>query len=426
MIDTLRVPLISDKKEGYLLFGVAICLIAIHLLYLYRVYLSFIESPFILTKAKVVAIYSKKLDYVSRVKLNSSDIGVFYTQIYGYDLSRGDTIRVFVYPKKISFFEFLKGSSYYTKVASYTHKDTISSTLLEFIANQHKDNKIINFYQAIYLATPIKKSLRRDITSLGINHLTALSGFHLGILSGAIILLLSPIYSYFQARFFPYRSRFNDIGAIVLLLLLFYLYITSYPPSLVRAYGMMVVGYIVLVSGVELLDFTTLFVAILLILIIAPNMLLSTAFWLSVMGVVYIFILLKYIPSKHLIIKLVSISVGIFVLMSPIIHTIFPTTSFYQLLSPFISIAFLIFYPTSILLHLVGRGDIFDTILLKLFGLNIPTFEVYIPSYIAIFYIALSLVAIYNKRASILLFLSAVAIFLYIYIVALLESNLFI
>ena len=149
-----------------------------------------------------------------------------------------------------------------------------------------------------------------------------------------------------------------------------YVWFVDFPPSLLRSYAMVFVGWGVLLLGMELLSFTFLASVFLLLCFIFPSLLVSLSFWLSVAGVFYIFLLLQY--TKHWnkwLITFIVIPVGIFLLMLPIVHAIFGVTSIYQLLSPLLSLLFVPFYPLVMVLHIVGWGDVFDGVLLGLFSL---------------------------------------------------------
>jgi competence protein ComEC len=107
-----------------------------------------------------------------------------------------------------------------------------------------------------------------------------------------------------------------------------------------------------------------------------------------VAGVFYIFLLLQYSKSvKTWIISLIFIPLGIFVLMLPIVHTVFPVTSGYQLLSPLLSLLFIPFYPLVMGLHLLGLGSLFDTGLLALFALPKSSTESLLPVWAILGYI---------------------------------------
>jgi competence protein ComEC len=176
----------------------------------------------------------------------------------------------------------------------------------------------------------------------------------------------------------------------------------------------MSLGWIILILGMELLSFTFLATAVMILLIIFPKMLLSLAFWFSVLGVFYIFLILKYFNRFNKFITTAIISFGIFILMSPIVHTIFPITSIYQLYSPLLSLAFTIFYPISIGSHIVGIGYIFDNLLLNLLYLDDNTTLVKIPIYYGVGYIILSIGAVYSRWIFYLLFIIASIIIIFI------------
>jgi len=139
---------------------------------------------------------------------------------------------------------------------------------------------------------------------------------------------------------------------------------------------MMVMGWGVLVLGIELLTFSFLATMIMIILLLFPKMLLSLAFWFSVLGVFYIFLLVERFRTLNKPLMMLLISFGIFVLMLPLVHMIFPITSTLQLYSPFLSLLFIPFYPLSILAHLIGQGGVFDGLLLRIFSLESETVEI--------------------------------------------------
>jgi len=155
----------------------------------------------------------------------------------------------------------------------------------------------------------------------------------------------------------------------------------------------------------------------LLLCFIFPSLLVSLSFWLSVAGVFYIFLLLKY--TKHWnkwLITFIVIPVGIFQLMLPIVHAIFGVTSLYQLLSPLLSLLFVPFYPLVMVLHILGWGDVFDGVLLGLFSLSQESKEHILPVWIVACYVALSIGAIWSQRVFYGLFTLATLYMLYLFI----------
>jgi competence protein ComEC len=162
---------------------------------------------------------------------------------------------------------------------------------------------------------------------------------------------------------------------------------------------MVLVGWLVLLLGIELLSFTFLATILLILIVLFPPLLVSLSFWLSVSGVFYIFLLLQYTKEYNKwLITTIFIPFGIFILMLPIVHYIFGVTSSYQLLSPLLSLLFIPFYPLVILLHLVGFGGVFDNILLQLFALPQESVENILPLWMTAVYVALSVGAIWYKK----------------------------
>ena len=273
-------------------------------------------------------------------------------------------------------------------------------SLESWINRQHTDPNMQAFYRAIFLATPIPKTLRTQIASLGVSHLVALSGFHLGILWGILYGLGLLVYRPLQRRYFPWRHALADVGLVVMAVLGGYLWLTGFPPSLLRSYAMLLVGWGLVLMGIELVSFPFLATIALSLLALFPSLIVSLGFWLSIAGVFYIFLVLKYCQRLHARwVSLLCIPLGIFVLMQPLVHGIFPLTTPYQLLSPVLSVGFILFYPLSFLLHLVGQGSVLDGVLTTVFSMPETTSEHIFPVWAVAGYIVLSLMAMYRRWA---------------------------
>lgn len=411
--------LFPEKKTFVWVILFFLLVIFIRLLFEYQSYQSFISKPFYYTHAKVLNAYTKSKgnNRYQVLKLRSEDGFTFYTTNYSKDNFNHKRLRLQIFPdNRISFSDYL--GSFYVKSRI---KDqvllprTFKDTLLEKVAKQHKGTSLQSFYNAIFFATPLEKELREKISMLGVSHLVALSGFHLGILWGVVYGLLLLLYRPLQQRFFPYRHALFDVGIVSMILLGGYLWFVDFPPSLLRSYAMVLVGWIVLLLGMELLSFTFLTTIILILVALFPSLVVSLSFGLSVAGVFYIFLLLQYSKGiKAWMITLLFIPLGIFVLMLPIVHSVFGVTSAYQLLSPLLSLLFIPFYPLVMVLHLLGFGMLFDTALLALFNMPQYSTEALFPIWAMLGYVGLSIGAIWSKK----LFwtVSSLALFYAIYI----------
>ena len=399
-------------KEFYLSILLLLFFLAIRLFILYGEYTEFKEKPFFYTDVKVIQAYEKWNNdrYYTILKFYSPvlDSNFFSrTRVRAEDI--GSNLRVKLFPHKdMQFVDYLGTSFIFSEINEISvSPDTPKNSLLTIIENQHENLMIASFYKAIFFATPLDKELRTQVSSLGISHLIALSGFHLAILSGLLFFLIRLIYRPLQQKFFPYRFDLYDVGLMVLIILAWYVWFVDAPPSLLRSYAMMFVGWILLVLGIELLSFSFLLVTVLSLFVIFPKLLLSLALWFSVLGVFYIFLLLQYFSHLNKYMITLLITFGIFILMLPVVHMIFPIVSRLQLLSPFFSLVFTIFYPLSMVLHVIGQGESFDLLLLKIFTMKSSEYELLLAPLYGIAYLLLSLLAIYSKYFFYLLFCTA-------------------
>jgi len=395
--------LFPEKKTfvGVMLFF--LLLIFIRLFFEYQSYKSFISKPFYYTHATVLNAYekSKGTTRYQVLKLRSEEGFTFYTTHYSQENFNHTRLRLQIFPNaRIAFTDYL--GTFYVKsrikgktLLPHTFKDTLKQK----VNAQHSDASLQSFYNAIFFATPLDKALREKISMLGVSHLVALSGFHLGILWGLVYAVLLLFYRPLQQRFFPFRHALFDVGMIAMVLLGLYVWFVDFPPSLVRSYAMVLVGWIVLLLGMELLSFTFLGTIILLLVALFPSLLVSLSFGLSIAGVFYIFLLLQYSQGvKAWMITLLFIPLGIFVLMLPIVHGFFAVTSGYQLLSPLLSLLFIPFYPLVMGLHLLGVGSLFDSALSVLFSMPQSSTEAWVPLWAMLGYIVLSIGAIWSKK----------------------------
>jgi competence protein ComEC len=394
--------LFEDRKSFSLTMSVLLLLLLIHLVFRYTMYREFIHKPFYFTHAKVLSAYTKHKRNRSYqvLKLRSDDGLTFYTTTHEKEDLTGYRLRLQLFPvSTISFFDYL--GSFYIK-SRIKKKEKLSSGIKDVwqrnVMLQHNDPKLGTFYNAIFFASPLSKELRHTISLLGISHLVALSGFHLGILWGLVYSILLILYRPLQQHYFPYRYALADIGLVTVVILGIYVWFVGAPPSLLRSYAMVLIGWSMLLMGVELLSFTFLATVTVLLTVLFPSLLVSLGFWFSIAGVYFIFLLLCYTHKwQKWHISLYVIPIGIFLLMLPVVHFFFPVTSPYQMLSPLLSLLFVPFYPLAILLHLIGEGSIFDTALEWLFSLPEQSTEQLLSVWLFGAYVVLALGAARSK-----------------------------
>ena len=408
-------PLFRTTKE----FIIAILFLSLifltRLFFIYQDYNILTPNKPHYTDAKIINIYKAKRGSILKVK-TQKDITLYFKTYY--KLQRYNWIRLrFYFKKRPSFFKYIRGFFVVGKIVTIYSSSTNNPKieLKEQIYKQHKNKKIASFYAAIFLAQPIDKNLREQIANLGISHLVAISGFHLGIIWVLIYGLSYLIYRPLQQKFFPWRNRVVDLGFISLMALFIFTLFIGSPPSVIRSFSMLFVGWLAYLLGVEFLSFKFLLFSATLVLAIFPKLFLSYGFILSFSGVFYIFLLLKYFQNKNRwLLNLFIIPFGVFVLMFPISHYFFGNFSPWQLLSPIISILFTPFYPLALLLHLFGCGSFFDKYLIYLFNLNKEhIYYFYTNISILLTFLAISIISIKKRLLFLFLIYFAISINLY-------------
>jgi len=241
----------------------------------------------------------------------------------------------------------------------------------------------------------------------------AISGFHLGVLSALLFFLLKTPYKFFQNRYFPYRSYKVDSFVIISVLLLAYLIFLDSPASLLRAFVMLVIGFILYDRAYKIISMQTLFLTLILILSFFPRLFFSLGFWLSISGVFYIFLFLIHFKHLSKIWQFILIPFWVYLMMLPISLFIFGNFSIYHPFSIILTSLFTIFYPVSIFLHLINFGDLLDDSLLWLLNLTIQKQSTNISLSMEILFITLSLFSIHKRWAIWFTFILSIFIFIY-------------
>jgi competence protein ComEC len=380
---------------------VALCalLLAANLTWHYHHYQALTADRFYQTQAAITHQRLKRNEngtpyYVLR--LHNAKLGTFYTTTYEKlrDITyREVTLTLII--DGMGFYDFLRG--FYAPSFRISllpdQRPGLYEQLLKGITDQHTSSWGAALFGALTLASPIEPDLREAITRFGVAHLVALSGFHLGILTLLIAALLNPLYRFFHRRFFPWRNRFFDLGAITFGVLLSYLLLTHSPPSLLRAFAMFAFGLFLLSRHIRLLSFINLLAVGLFLIALFPGLLFSIGFGLSVAGVFYIFLYLRDFDHSIGWKNGLLLGLYVFVAMLPVVHFFFPLTSATQWLSPVLSLLFIPFYPIAIALHLLDLGHLAAKPVLALLNITLPSWEVSTPPWFFTLYLGLSLLA---------------------------------
>ncbi|WP_095274206.1 ComEC/Rec2 family competence protein [Helicobacter sp. 11S03491-1] len=359
-------------------------------------------------------------DHYFVLKLMDLERNIFYT------ISKEDIkmianryVRVYGQIRECSFMQFLKSCYINAYSISLLHKRDFRDKIRSYIDTQHQNdgnahNLIGNLYRALFIADPLDKSWREISNALGLAHIIAISGFHLGILSTFLYVLFRPFYRYFQRRYFSYRNEAYDLGGLVLIFMFGYLLLLDYQPSFFRSFIMAIVGFFVYFSGIRIFSFSLLFFVCLFCIAFFPALVLNAGFILSVAGVFYIFLFIKHFPKISKIPYWICFDIAIFLNITSIVHYFFPYFSPYQFISIPVSILFIIFFPLSLVSHFLRLGDFLDYFLLKALLVKPPVIEYYTSIWWVIFYVGISLYAFKSKIAY--WFLNALSVGFFIFL----------
>ncbi len=408
-------PLFVYKKERVVFFSVFLVLIVLSFGYEYYKFDVLKRSSLHVSKSRVLNHYikiSKNGKKYDVFKLKSRKGVIYYTVSWKRVRAKiGDTLRVGFFTKNIDFLDYLRGFFAPSKFIEPISKSK-EEKLYSFITSQHKTYEAKEIFKALFFATPISKDIREKIQILGISHLMAISGFHLGVLGGILFFLLSPVYRFFQDRFSPYRNRKLDLSLIVFTILYLYIYFLDFTPSLLRAFVMGIFGFFFYSRNIKILSFENLLISIMFIILLFPRLLFSISFWFSVCGVFYIFLFLYHFGKLNKIAIFIFLNFWVYFMMIPIIHYIFPTFTLLQFFSPILSMAFVVFYPVSLFLHLINQGGLLDSLVSWLLGLDSRVYEVKTPLWFLITYLALSLSSIRSRVLAFITFLFSFGVFI--------------
>ncbi|WP_321779215.1 ComEC/Rec2 family competence protein [Sulfurimonas sp.] len=410
-----RVELFTKKEFlSFLLF--CLFIFTYSLLIDYKNYKQLTRFDSALVNATVLKQYSKtkgKKEY-QILKLKTDHGSIFYTSARKkFQEVKGKKLHLEIYPKELNFHQYLTSFYAFSKVLFIDKKQTLKQKLNSFIASKHKDENITKIYQALFTASSLSKNLQTTFSTLGVSHLLAISGFHLGVLSALLFFLFRPIYTFFQNRYFPYTNSKTHLFLLVVSFLFSYLLFLDSPPSLLRSFVMLLIGFILYDRGIKIISMQTLALTIILILSFAPKLFFALGFWLSVSGVFYIFLFLIHFKHLNKILQFVLVPFWVYLMMLPLSLSIFGSFSIYHPLSILWTTLFSIFYPLSIVLHLVGFGDLFDGLLNSFLLLQQNQTTIKLDYLYLVLFVFISILSIFKKSIIWLLLSFALLIFIY-------------
>jgi len=356
-------PLFVSPRE-ILVFSLGVLLLfLLSLGFEYRDYRHLVRFDDATIRATVIRQYAKTKEGRSYqvLKLRTSDGAPFFMtasaalrNLSGYD------VEVWFRTERLSFWEYLKGFFAHGYIDGVSRTKRPAYRLADKIAAQHENRETGAVFAALFAATPIGQETRERISVLGISHLLAISGFHIGLLSALLFWLLRFPYRAAQSRWFPWRSGKRDLFFLTAAVMLGYVWFLQMTPSVLRAYAMMLVGFAFYDRAIKVLSFQSLGITVVLLLALWPRLLFSMGFWLSVAGVFYLFTFLRRFEGRGKVFTFLGIHVWVYLMMLPASLALFGTFSAWHPLSVLWTMLFILFYPLTLFLHLIGLGGLLD------------------------------------------------------------------
>lgn len=411
-----RVSLFNTRRDILLLLLISGFVLFYSLLIEYQNYKKLTRFDSQIIQATVLKQYSKTTNQKTFqvLKLKSDDGLTFYSSAKkSLQSIQGKRVELEVWAGRISFYDYLTSFYAYSKIEQIYTSPALKEKLNSYISSSHVNQEMADIYKALYSAAPLSRELQTTFSTLGVSHLLAISGFHLGVLSALLFFLIKPLYAFVQNRFFPYRNSNVDIFLIISALLLSYTLFLDSPPSLVRAYGMLLVGFLLYDRGIKIISMQTLLLSILLLLVFFPRLLFTLGFWLSVSGVFYIFLFLAHFKESNKFLQFVLLPFWVYLLMLPFSLAIFGSFSLYHPLSIIWTTLFTLFYPISIFLHVIGFGHLFDGLLEMLIVLGKDGATLKLGMVFLVLHVILSLLGVLKKGFIYLLLTFSLCLFIY-------------
>lgn len=392
--------LINNKKEWLFVSFLLLIIFFFTISKEYHIWKEFTSDEIYQTTGKIVNIYPKEdkrsLNNIAKVETEQF---TFFTPIpKNINLKKTDSISMIVVSQKITFYDYMKG--FFAPSFSIEHIHSSINTvenIQNLVREQHKNGAIGDFYNTLFFATPLDKDIQNLCAIYGIAHVVAISGFHLTIISIVLFFILNYLYSPIHQSLFPYRNKKMDIMIVITIILFIYLLAINLVPSFLRSFAMFLFGLFLLRSNIKLFSFGSLAFIVILIIAFFPKLLFSLSLWFSVAGVFYIFLYVQYFSKMNKYVSFLFFNFWIFFAINPITHFFFGTTALVQLLSPFITIGFIVFYPLELVVHLIGFGDILDSFLEFWIETDPRYTLVFTHIWLFVIHIILSLLAIWYK-----------------------------
>lgn len=390
-----------DLKSGSLFFLFLLCITSLSLSYEYYQFtkLKTFDDPLI--RAEVIDQEVRLIGDLPKTSLklrleNGASVRSAMSP-YLRDL-RGREVQVELQVAKVTFIDFLKGMHARGTITEVYPSLSLKEQWYRRIASAHEDQWMRELYGALFVATPMSQDFQSLVGAMGLSHILSISGYHYGIISLIAYFLLRRPYRWLQNRYFPYRHGNRDLFFMVVGILFLYLWALEFIPPMVRAFGMIAVGYWLYDRGIKIVSLQTLSITVGVLIAFFPTLFFSLGFWFSSLGVLSIFIFIRYYEHWKPWQIFLALHIWCYLVLLPISLSIFGTFGWWHIGSIPLALLFNLYYPTVLVLHLTPWGNWFDPYLIQLFETG-EINKVTIPIWMGILSVALALGAMWRKEA---------------------------
>ena len=408
------VPLFASKKEAAVFASFLLFVLVVTLGVEYRKYREMTRFDDAEINATVLQQYAKETSgrHYQVLKLRLDDgPDVFMTASERLRDLTGYEVRVWLRTGRIGFLDYLKGFFLHGYIEGVSSNKALKYRLADRIRNAHANPEAGELFAALFIATPISKTVRRKLSVLGISHLLAISGFHIALLSLILFWVMYYPYIFLQSRWFPWRNRKRDLFLLTSALLFGYALVLDFPPSVLRAFAMMLTGFFLYDRGIKVVSFSSLLIVVLLLSALWPRLVFRLGFWLSVGGVFYIFLFLQTFAGRSRFFRFVGMHVWVYLMLLPWMLVIFGTFSSWHPLSVVWTMGFVLFYPLALMLHLFGTGGVLDPLIQRLLAVTSEPAVLEIGSGWLLLWVLLGAYAAKSELVKRLLFYLSLAVF---------------
>ncbi|MDX9966838.1 MAG: ComEC/Rec2 family competence protein [Sulfuricurvum sp.] len=311
---------------------------------------------------------------------------------------RGREVLLELKVKHLSFLDYLRGFRAQAVIEEVYPPLSLKEKGYRAIVSMHDDIWMKELYGALFVATPFSQELQELVGAMGLSHILSISGYHYGIITLIIYFLLRRPYGWVQSRYFPYRHGHRDLFGVVAAVLFAYLWALEFNPAMVRAFGMLVVGYWLYDRGIRIVSFQTLLIAVILLLAFWPRLFFALGFWFSAFGVLSIFVFLRHYEHWKPWQIFLVLHVWCYLVLLPVSLAVFGKFGWAHIASIPLALLFNLYYPLVAALHLTPWASWFDPYLIALFEWG-DVRTVYVPMWAGIASVVLALAAMVRKEA---------------------------